>query len=616
LFHTSVRILSIGLLGLSLAPGDASLAAQGRDIPPRPAPITNVQYTLTFKAAQGVERAVDVAMSFTAANRAPVVLSLPVWTPGSYEVSNYARFVSAFSATSRGKPVRWDKADPDSWRVFPEAAGELTVTFRYRADSLDNAGTWARDQFALVNGTNVFLYPEGQPKEFVATVTVETEASWRVTTGMTESASRRFAAASYHDLVDHPFFIGKFDVDSSKIAGTMFRLSAYPAGSSTPAQRAKLFDQLGRAVPKQIAVFRDNPWKRYEVMQIAEPGFGGMSALEHENSNVAVIGADMLNEDFVVPVYAHEVFHAFNVKRLRPSEMWPYRYESMQPTPWLWVSEGITDYYADLSMVRGGVWSETEFLGTTQRKMEHAEQTVPIALEDASLQAWLQVTDGTSDIYYDKGSLAGLALDIFIRDASDNRASLDDVMRSLYNADFKSGKGFTADDWWGAVWTASGGAKNNAASQLADFNAKFIDGRENFPFAAWFAKAGWRIRSDTIREPRLGVSLQPDSGSVRVAQVDPAGVAAAAGIQPGDVPLPIGGLPPSDPSWQSWRAKYAKQEGASLPIRILRDGRAMTVNAVVRLSTLIDRQLEPDANATPKAKRIREGIVKGTTTPR
>ena len=369
-------------------------------------------------------------------------------------------------------------------------------------------------------------------------------------------------------------------------------------------------------MPKQIAVFRENPWKRYEIMQIAEPGFGGMSALEHENSNVAVVGAEMLDEDFVIPVYAHEIFHAYNVKRLRPSELWPYRYDAMQPTPWLWVSEGVTDYYADLSMVRGGVWSEAAFLGTTQRKMEHAEQTVPIALEDASLQAWLHVADGTSDIYYDKGSLAGLALDIFIRDASDNRASLDDVMRGLYSANFKAGKGFTADDWWNAVAKAAGGAERARAAELAEFSKNYIDGRENFPFAAWFAKAGWRIRSDTIREPRLGVSLQPDSGAVRVAQVDPAGVAAAAGIRAGDVLVSIGGVPTSDPSWQSWRAKYARQEGASFPIRILRDGRAMTVNAVVRLSTLIDRQLEPDANATPKAKRIREGILQGTTTPR
>lgn len=608
------HVSTLALLSLSLFSSEG--AAQGRDIEPRAAPITNVRYNLTFKAAQGVDRAVDVTMTFNAANKAAVLLSLPVWTPGSYEVTNFARFVSAFSATARGKPVRWDKADPDSWRVFPDAAGELSVKFRYQADSLDNAGSWARDQFALVNGTNVFLYPEGQPKEFAATVTVETESAWRVSTGMTAAGVHRFAATSYHELVDHPFFIGKFDVDSTQIAGIWFRLSAYPAGSSSKSQRAKLFDQLGRAVPKQIAVFRDNPWKRYEIMQIAEPGFGGMSALEHENSNVAVVGAEMLDEDFVVSVYAHEIFHAFNVKRLRPSEMWPYRYDAMQPTPWLWVSEGITDYYSDLSLVRGGVWSEAEFLGTTQRKMEHTEQTVPIALEDASLQAWLHMTDGTSDSYYDKGSLAGLALDIFIRDASDNRASLDDVMRTLYTADFKAGKGFTADEWWSAVWTATGGAKNTKATDIADFNKRFIDGREPFPFAEWFAKAGWRIRSDTIREPRLGVSLQPDSGSVRVAQVDPAGVAAAAGIQPGDVLISIGGVPTSDPSWQSWRAKYAKQEGASLPIRILRDGQSMTVNAIVRLSTLIDRKLEADANATPKARRIREGIVKGITTPR
>ena len=167
-----------------------------------------------------------------------------------------------------------------------------------------------------------------------------------------------------------------------------------------------------------------------------------------------------------------------------------------------------------------------------------------------------------------------------------------------------------------SVAKAAGGPERTRAAELAEFIRHYIDGRETFPVADWFAKAGWRIRSDTTREPRLGVSLQPDSGSVRVAQVDPAGVAAAAGIQPGDVLISIGGVPTSDPAWQSWRAKYAKQEGASLPIRILRAGKPMTVNATVRLSILIDRQLEPNANASPKAKRIRDGILKGITTPR
>jgi len=602
----AVVILAVCLAMLAPRAGGAQ-GSDARTPGMRSAPISDVRYAVTFRAANGVERAVDVRMTFTVGGWEPVLLSLPVWTPGAYEVSNYARNVSRFRADAGGKSLRWDKYAPDTWRIFAGNARDVTVSFRYRADSLDNAFTWARDQFALLNGTNLFLYPEGRSPDYASTVSIETEDGWRVATGMTQAARGTWTAPSYHELVDHPFFVGSFDMDSALVSGVWFRLSAYPAGSMTAAQRARLLDQLARAVPTEVAVFRDNPWKRYEVMQIADSGFGGMSALEHENSNVAIVGAGLLDEDFVPSVYAHEIFHAFNVKRLRPSEMWPYRYDAAQPTPWLWVSEGITDYYADLALVRGGVTSAAAFLATTQGKIDHVNQTAPIGLEDASLQTWLHMTDGTSDIYYDKGSLAGLALDIRIRDASDNAASLDDVLRALYDADYRHGRGFTGAEWWGAVSRAA------RSAGFGDFEEKFVDGREAFPWAAWLARAGWRLRSDTLREPRLGVQIAQDSAGVRVTFVDPAGVAAATGIEAGDVITRVDGIPTSDPAWQGWRKKFATREGAPLPITLLRGGRPVLLTATVRLATMITGRVEADPNATEKAKRIRDGILRGQT---
>jgi predicted metalloprotease with PDZ domain len=599
------------LAGATLAAGAVArpAAAQGRAVasaPARSAPVTDVRYTLTFLAAEGVDRAVEVTMTFGVSGRDAVLLSLPVWTPGSYEVSNYARFVSKFAATSRGKSLRWDKSDPDTWRIYPDGSGELSVSFRAKGDSLDNAFTWARDEFALVNGTSVFLYPEGRPLEYAATVEVVTEPSWRVVTGMPQRENRTFAAQTYHELVDHPFFIGRFDVDSAPVAGAWMRFSSYPSGSVSAPRRARLLDQMAKAIPQEVAVFGERPWSRYDIFQIADSASGGMSALEHENSNVAVIAYAALDEEFVPSVYAHEMMHAFNVKRLRPLDMWPYHYEVAQPTTWLWVSEGITDYYADLALVRGKVVGENDFLGATQKKMEHVDQTVPVALEDASLQAWLHVTDGTDDIYYDKGSLAGLALDILIRDASNNEGSLDGVMRELYTTDYKNGRGFTADEWWAAVSRQANGKK------FTDFAAKYVDGREVYPWAAWLAKAGWRMREDTTREARLGVGFIPDSGGLKVSALDPSGTAAAAGVHVGDVVTMIGSLSTHDPNWQSWHQQYGNKEGAPLSITVLRQGRPLTIAAKVKLSTLIDKRLENDPKASDKAKRIRQSILTGT----
>jgi predicted metalloprotease with PDZ domain len=598
-----VNIRSICLLLIPVFAG-----AQPR-VAPRSAAISDVHYSVTFKALQGIERAADVSMSFTATGKEPVLLSLPIWTPGDYEVSYYARNVSRFTATSRGNALTWEKTTPSTWRIATDNGGPVTVEFRYKADSLDNAQSWTREDFLLFNGTNLFLYPEGRALDYPATVTVQTEDSWRVITGMTQTGARSWSAPNYHELVDHPFFVGKFDVDSAQVAGVWMRFSSYPAGSVKPAQRARLLDQMAKSIPTEVAVFSDRPWPRYDIMQIADSAAQGMSALEHENSNVGVIGAGFMDEDFVPSVYAHEIFHSWNVKRLRPLDMYPYRYETMQPTAWLWVSEGITDYYADLALVRGGVIDAAGFAGKTEAKIDHVDKTAPIALSDASLQAWIHMTDGTSDIYYDKGSLAGLALDIMIRDASDNAASLDGVMRSLYAADYKTGKGFTPAEWWGAVSRAAKGAN------MKEFMEKYVDGREVYPWSLWLPKGGWRLRTDTLHVPRMGVSFQGDSAGLLVVLVEPGSMAAGAGIRPGDVVISIDGISTRNPAWENWRVKYATREGSPIEIKLIREGKPVTITPAVKFATLTERKLEADPAASSKAKRIRDGILKGATAP-
>lgn len=602
-----MRRLPILLLLAAAAPPAAAQHAPGASPAPRSATITDVRYRLQFDAAHGVMRSIGVQMTFAVRGTGPVLLSLPAWTPGAYEISDYARNVSGFSATADTRALRWDKFDPDTWRVHAAGASQVTVRFEARADSLDNAFNWARDDFALINGTNVFLYPEGQPPEFPAVVTVQAEPQWRVVTGLSQDANGNFAAPTYHELVDAPFFVGRFDLDSTQVAGRWMRLATYPIGSATGARRAALWEVLRKSVPPQVKVFGETPWSSYTVLQIADSAFGGMSALEHQNSNVGIVGTPFLDEPFVPSVYAHEVFHAFNVKRLRPAGMWPYRYDVAQPTPWLWVSEGITDYYADLVMVRGGATTPADFLGLTKGKMEHVAQLPPLALEDASLEAWLRIRDGSSGIYYDKGSLAGLALDILIRDATDNRAGLDDVMRALYTTTYKEGRGFTADDWWGTVSTAARGAS------FEDFNARLVDGREPYPWHSWLPKAGWRLVADTVVEARLGASFSSDSAGLTVTAVQPHSAADQAGVRPGDVLVTLGGLRASEPDiFRRWRESVGTRAGAPLEITVRRAGQPLTLHGTVRMATLTNERLEDDPAANAKAVRIRTGILTGT----
>lgn len=601
-----MRRLPILLLLAAASAADAQRAPRASPAP-RSAAISDVRYRLQFDAAHGVRRSIGVEMRFAVHGPEPVLLSLPAWTPGAYEISDYARNVSGFSAADGTGPLRWDKSDPDTWRIHPAGASEVLVRFEVRADSLDNAFNWARDDFALINGTNVFLYPEGQPLEFASGVTVQADPRWRVVTGLSDAGDRSFTAPTYHELVDAPFFVGRFDLDSAQVVGRWMRLATYPAGSATGARRAALWEALRKAVPPQVSVFGETPWSTYTVLQIADSAFGGMSALEHQNSNVGIVGTPYLDEPFVPSVYAHEVFHAFNVKRLRPADLWPYRYDVAQPTPWLWVSEGITDYYADLVMARGGATSPRDFLDLTKGKMDHVAQLPPLALEDASLEAWLRIRDGTTGIYYDKGSLAGLALDILIRDATDNAASLDDVMRALYASTYKAGRGFTADDWWGTVSRVAGGRS------FEDFHARYIDGREPYPWSTWLSKAGWRLVADSAVEARLGVVLANDTAGITVTAVEARGAADEAGVRAGDVLVAVQGVRATELDFfRRWRERAGTRAGAPLTIEVRRAGRPLVLHGAVRLTTMINERLEVDPTATTKAVRIRTGILTGT----
>lgn len=576
---------------------------------PVSAPIGNVRYDVRFDRTTAPTRSLRVSMSFTTSGRDPVLLSLPAWTPGAYELSFYARKVSGFHAEAGGRVLDWDKLDHDTWRVMPQGAGPVTVSFTYAADSLDNAMSWSRSDFAFFNGTNLFFYPEGRGTDWSATVTVSTEPAWKVVTGMPPADSvRTYRATNYHDLVDMPFFVGELDVDSSEIAGVMVRTATYPAGQLQGAAREEFWDQLRRMIPPMIAVFGDTPFDSYTNLIVFDSTLAGGSALEHQNSHIGVYTPLIIGNPALPSITAHEIFHVWNVKRMRPADLVPYRYDRIQPTTLLWVSEGITDYYADLALVRGGILDSAGFVYLTDTKMMEVEAAPPVALEDASLTTWIHPTDGTNYIYYPKGSLAGLLLDILIRDATDNRRSLDDVMKDLYQRTFKQGRGFTVQDWWQAVSRAAGGRN------FADISERYIDGREPFPWTTTLTLAGFRLVVDTIREPRVGVYTLTDSIGVLVTVVEPGSPAHLAGVKPGDYLERIGDIPVNDATFGArFRARYGQTEGAEVPVIVRRGETTEALTMRVRLTARTEQSLQFDRTASPKALRIRRGILTGTS---
>ncbi|GAC1515568.1 MAG: PDZ domain-containing protein [Gemmatimonadaceae bacterium] len=573
--------------------------------------ISDVRYDITFDRGAARERRIRVAMSFNPRTNDAVLLSLPVWTPGAYEVTNFAHWLTKFAATGDGRALAWDKTDFETWRVRPAGAKSVTVSFEYIADTLDNGMAWARPDFALVNGTNVFFYPEGKSLDFPSSVVVHTEPEWLVATGLRPGrAARTFHADNYHDLVDMPFFIGRFDLDSMQISERWVRLATYPVGSVAGASRRRAWEHISRVIPPEVAVFGEVPWSGYTVMQITDSLYQGASGLEHQNSHVDVVSPLAVASAFMPSLYAHEIFHSWNVKRLRPADLWPYRYDGPMTTRWLWVSEGITDYYADLAEVRGGVVDSLGFFDLTSGKITEVGVAPPVSLEDASLSTWVHPQDGTGYIYYPKGSLVGLMLDIAIRDASDNHKALDDVMRELYKSAYKAGRGFTGAEWWAAVTRAANGRP------FGDFSARYVSGRDPYPWTTILPLAGLRLLSDTTREPRLGVITTVDSAGIRVTGVEPRGAADQGGVREGDYLVAIGDIPVEDATFgQRFRAKYGTAtDGGLLPIRVRRGVQTMTLSSRLQFDVRTQARVAVDPSAGAKAARIRHGILTGTVT--
>ena len=570
------------------------------------APISSIAYEITADSSAVGKRQLGVAMSFQVTGTAPVVLALPAWAPGHYTLLWFARRVSQFSVQSNGAPLEWRKLDFQTWEIKPRSAGAVRVSFNYLADAVDRAVAWTAPNFAFFNGTNLFLYPVGRGFDWPARVSVRTEPSWRIATGMDPAPGvNNFMAGNYHDLTDMPFYVGRFAIDSTQIAGKWIRLAFYPAATLTAARRDRIFGWLRKFVPPQVAIFGEAPFRNYTVFLRSDTVVNA-GGLEHQSSQVDEITTGQIDGPFMPGLFSHEFFHAWNVKRLRPADLVPYRYDDAQPTTWLWVSEGVTDYYGALALVRGGVNDSTGFFNFIADEIGSVGSAPPTSVSDASLSPWIDPTDGSSGLYYPKGGLTGFLLDIMIRDASNNRMSLDNVMRRLYDGTYKRGRGFTAGDWWGEVSRAAGGRS------FADFARRYVDGREPLPVESVLRLAGLRFESDTIREPRLGISTATDSTGVSITQVSPTGAAAAAGARAGDRLVSIGDVVISrDDSFEAFRSRYAATTLTTLPLVIRRGGETITLQLPIRLSTRVQTRVLPVPNAPEKAVRIRNGILKG-----
>lgn len=473
-------------------------------------------------------------------NQPRLELSLPTWTPGWYTVENYFRNVLRFKVTNaRGKRIEPQMTRKQTWRIDTASLNSIKVEFDYHASVLALNQAKIADDFAFFTGTELFLEAAGH-RTSPSSVRFEIPPDWKIISALDETSDPMvFTAPDYDTLVDCPTEMGKFDVAEFKVEGKSHYLVSTPAGALPQYSAGKFTEMLAKVGAAQSAIFGGLPYKKYTYFYFfSRPESNAGGALEHLSSHVAF--AYSPNPEYLIGTASHEFFHAWNVKRVRPAGMWPYDYSRENETPLLWVSEGFTNYYGNLSLYRARLRSKQEFLESVQGAIEDVETNEArsyISPANSSVSTWVgydtAVAFGIS--YYTQGQNLAALLDLSILHDTGGAFGLDAVMRALYREFYQRGNGFTTEQMIGIV-------NRLTKRDYHDFYRKYVSGVEVPPYNKILGYAGFRVDSFSRKAPLLGFGFDGSSDGWKVTEVVRGGPASRAGVLSGDVVLSIDGI--------------------------------------------------------------------------
>jgi predicted metalloprotease with PDZ domain len=478
----------------------------------------------------------------------------------------------------------------------------------------DEAGPFAsqlNSEHAFINPAMILFYVPARCEEEVNLTVSFSSATWSAAGALLHASlvSGRnhadiFEAPSYDALADGPIEVGRIDV--FELPEVSPPVTVVIHGDNW--RKKQVEEDLRRICNYELKLMDRAPFKRYTFILHIGKGAGG-GGMEHADSTA--IGA--YSDEYLPGVAAHEFFHLWNVKRIRPASLDPVDFTKEQYTRALWFAEGVTNTYGSYTLVRSGIWSKEQFyvdFGEQISELESRPANRWQSAEQSSLDAWLEKyplynQPEFSVSYYTKGQVLGDLLDILLRDRTGNEKSLDDVMRSLNTNFAKSGK--TYQDSLDVQLTA----ENIAGGSFAEFFSKYVAGTEPFPYQQVLPLAGLALRTVERRRPALGFSMEHEpNGPFVVISVDSEGPAAQAGLRVGDVILDWNGgeVPRRVDRWLQ-----EQKVGDVLKLRVRREDKEFTLE--FRLGEMKETlyQVIEDPHAGEKARHIREGMLRGET---
>lgn len=468
----------------------------------------------------------DIEMEITGLKDEQIDLKMPVWTPGSYLVREFAKNVENFKASdSAGKALLFSKINKNTWRVVTGGNPVVKVKYKVYAFEVSVRTSFVDESHAFLSPTGLFLYPAGK-LNLPSTVQVVPWQGWtKISTGLESAAgsSNTFTAPDFDILYDSPIEVGNQDVFEFTVAGVKHEVAMYGGGNY---DKETLKRDMARIVEQQTAMFGVNPNKRYVfIVHNFTSGGGG---LEHLNS--AVLGASRnaysseMGLTRFLSLVSHEYFHLWNVKRLRPAALGPFNYDEENYTSDLWIAEGFTAYYQDIFVKRAGLISPEHYLNLLAASVSSVENQPGNRVQsvsEASFDAWIKLyrpnenSVNSTVSYYSKGALIAFIMDLDIIHSTKGQAGLDEVLRAMYDEYYvKLGRGFTDGEFRKM-------AEKIAGHSFADIYDRYINGVETIDYNKYLAYAGLKITDDAAGTfvPYLGAGTVLREGKLYVSQV-------------------------------------------------------------------------------------------------
>ncbi len=469
-------------------------------------------------------------------------LKMPVWTPGSYLVREYARHIPVLTATGvDGAALLATKVAKNHWQIATQGQQQITVQYQVFANELTVRTNHLDATHGYFNPAALFFYIPGHEQQPIE-ITIDPPVGWQVTTPLPGTQSNIFIADNFDTLVDSPFEIGQHQIYEFMAGGKPHQLAIWGEGNL---DQMRVIPDIQRIVDTTAQIFGDLPYDQYLfLLHLSANSYGG---LEHKNCCSLLYPRWELRSDQdyqrFIQLVAHEFFHLWNVKRIFPQGLEKLDYDGENYTPSLWFSEGVTSYYDLLIPGRAGIYDRSTFFKELSKEISRYLTTPGRwvqPLTDSSFDAWIKLyrSDANSSnsqmSYYLKGAMVTLLLDLLIRDRSKNQHSFDDVLKKLWLDYGQSARGFTANGLEELIQEVAG-------INLQEFYQSYLYGLTELPFNDYLRPFGLEVVTADLEPlpPYWGAVVKSEQGQAVIKTVVSGSPAAFAGIDAGDILLAI-----------------------------------------------------------------------------